>query len=529
MTLTLNRHRFGTHDLADVLTALNRACKLWLEGQLPLDRPFNSHKFPFFWLAGETARLAIVWCRAPNRDRSPSAPSFTWQQLLPLLEIAMEALQDERLLGTAESQALMAEGDVHDSLLRIIEPQHLFHRETKFRPGQALLMYDLAAKRLAQRDKHFTLERYEREVRAALGCDINGFVLASLQIHSVSAGESYLITEKSLIPSTNPRYHDTPFFERGPDGRLLPAVRAVLRVLSASPKDIDDWMVNQCRKVDPRITKTRALLEAPNPLLRFPLVRVFRDAPDHCIAPVPHLVSDWLYESLPAYLYDNPRAVQTQNTLAALLEEYVGKVLEMHSPEGKVWLHERDLKPTSNGRKCVDWACVFDDTVLLVEVKKAFIEPAKRYRSLRADWEKSIFKKNWAKAVDQGTDFWDGVRHNEVVPLASSSHKRVILLVVTLTDADLRSGHADIHSTIEPHLEKRDDVVPYVIVSLDRLEHILSAWENHDVEWLPKVLRDATERGSNVVFREVQRSYNGSLAKFFKKLVDDLAAVVNGD
>ncbi len=74
-----------------------------------------------------------------------------------------------------------------------------------------------------------------------------------------------------------------------------------LSKLSAPPED----MVARMRAETGR-TDHLAVVDAPNPLLLHPIVRVLSDRGDCGIAPVPSLIFEWLHEPLADLLLREP-------------------------------------------------------------------------------------------------------------------------------------------------------------------------------------------------------------------------------
>lgn len=523
--------QFSKYDLADVLFSLNRACcaaqRGTLNSDLPIVKATGSDQRIFLWAAAETARLALRWCRAPAFDRSGnSVRGCTPGALDQLVALAIEVLSTDRLHGSVEARLQLEQGDFLDSVLRIIEPQHLLQRQSQFRAAQAMLMYGEAASRRARRDPWFSISDHHSLIESALGCSIESFVLALQQVLGKSQGSHPLLTANSLIPTQKREYDSTELYAHHESGLITPAAGAVLDRLSGTPAAMVRWMDSELGRLGVPPVDARPLLEAPSPLHRFPLVSVFRDKPDHCIAPVPHLIDEWLYEPLAAYLYGVSDSAGKQR-LNLALEEYIGMLLEIGSPDSQPWLHEDRIKPIGGG-KVIDWVREFDDTVVLVDAKRAFIGLGERYRSLASDW-KTTFEKNWGKAIGQATAFWNAVQQQKVPLLRHCSHKRPLLLVATLSDTDWRAGHLTVHASLSPYLPLGGTHVPFAILSIDRLERIISTWETKTPEWLPQFLDIAIQQGTTTATRTLTPTSSGKLSRTFAALFDRLKVAVNYD
>jgi hypothetical protein len=523
---------FQAFNLADVLWSLNRELHATSSGEpkvlLSTFPTSSEHPGLLQWACGETARIALRHCRQP----SYALAGETVNQLDPedlgrLMNGALRLLTTERFLGSSEAGALIEQGDVFDTISRLLEPQALLQRGSPFRASLPILMYEIALRRRKARDSAFDMRGLQAKVEEALGCSIRSFALATVQAASHAARS--LVTFAGLVPVQSRAYDETALYANGAEGLLQPVAGHVLRLLSAQPHTMLEWMRNSHeetkRGTPPRERDDeRTLLEGPNPLLRFPLVQVFRDRPDYCIAPVPSLVQEWLYEPLATFLNESV-APEMRIQLNLVFEEHVGSVLELSSPDGLPWIHERELIPKARG-KVVDWAREFDNDVVLVDAKRGFVSLGARYRSVLPEWN-SVVEHNWAKAVNQAASFWKNVRAGNVPALTSARNKRPILLIVTLSDGDLRAGRHDVDELIRPHLTPGDPLMPYAVVSIDRLEMIASNWASRDREWLPALLRDASTFGATAAVRDLEFVPGGRLEEAFTDVLDELLTAVD--
>lgn len=513
---------FGRHDLADVLLGLNRVCRDCYNNRLVCDIPViknASDKRFFFWAAGEAARLAIRWCRAPAFDRRGNdVRCCPWEDLQHLISLAMELLSTDRLVGTVEGRKNVGSGDLEDSLIRVVEPQYLLQRQSPYRMAQAILMYQEAATRRQRRDPRFDLAKHDAFMQRTLGCRVESFVLAARQIEGKSCGDHAPLTTENLTPINKRKYDSTNFYVLHGSGLITPAVSAVMERLSGTPNEMATWMFEQ-HGPDLSRDHDRAWLEGPNPLHRFPVVRPLRDKPDHCLAPIPHLITEWLYEPLAAYLYEIAD-LPTRKRLDAVFEEYVGMLLEICSPDGAAWVHESDVLP-EDGSKVIDWVREFDDTVVLVDAKRAFVNIGAKYRSMRSDWG-TVFERNWAKAVVQATSFWDAVQRDKVKALQHCKAKRPLLLIVSFSDGDWRAGKPDLATTLGPYLPSDKAYIPFTVVSIHRLERVVSTWETRATAWLPGFLDDALQRGATVAANAATPAEGGRLTKVFSDIFSRL-------
>lgn len=525
---------FSRYNLADVLAGINRTCRQVAKGQQLVSKSSALQTSPV-WAAAETARLALCWCREPDLNRSGQDIKIVqWEHLENLCDIASDTMMTARTIGTAEAMAKFNERTVPDVAQHIFAPQMLLQRDSTYRAGQALLMYSEAARRRHQRKPEFRIDLHEEALQNALGCDIESFVLAVRQTQGRSLSDEFHITADVLIPSRNRAYDDTKLWTESDGGLRLAAAGVMLEILSATPTMMRQWMEQEWatlnlpnhgpRRAEGQVQFTederaRAFLEAPNPLHRYPLVRVFRTQRDHCIAPVPHLLNEWLYEPLAAFLHES-FDLQGQKRMDQVFEEYVGLVAEICSPDGGKWLHEDELRPDPQAN-VVDWARPFDNSVVLLDAKKGYVSLARRYRSQGEDWT-SVQRTNWTKAVVQGTKFWEDVKHGKVATLARDRNKRPIIVVVSFSDTDWRAHRADMHQEILSKLPAGTDPLPYLIMSIDRFERIVSSWSDKGIEWLPEFLEKATVAGDDNDLRHLPAMTTGKLVNAFNHVFETL-------
>lgn len=202
-------------------------------------------------------------------------------------------------------------------------------------------------------------------------------------------------------------------------------------------------------------------------------------------------------------------------------------MLEICSPDGQSWHHEHSIKPLGGGR-VIDWVREFENVVVMVDAKRAFLGLHERYRSISSDW-RTTFEKNWAKAVGQAAEFWDAVRNGRVPLLRHCRNKRPLLLVVTLTDGDWRAGHLSVHAALKPYLPPGAAHIPFVIVSVDRLERIVSTWETATPDWLPDFLEEAVQIGATAATKTLTPTAHGKLAGTFEAVFAKLRATIDSE
>lgn len=528
--------RFKQHHVSDVLFNVNRVCTLFYRTGSVDSHPdlikTKDLKSAVLWAAAEAARLAIWWCYAcgsPEEERT--ARPCTGKDLDELIYGSANVLSSDRLLGTkaAEAKISGASGTtLHDLIQRFFEPQYLIGRQSRYRTGQVTLMYHRAAHARAGRDPQFRLDLYQQALQTHLGCDVRGFALAADQIHGHSLSDNPRIGAEAVIPDDKPQYHRTRLYEHLDSGLRVPAAGMLMKLLSATPTEMQTWMRKQVVGDSPeRFDPDRIVLEAPNPLLRYPLARPFRNRDDVQIAPIPHLVSEWLYEPLATYLHDCDDVEGKRQRLPAVFEEYIGMLAQMCSRRERLWIHENEIKPPGSGQKVVDWVSAFSEDVVLVDAKTAFIGLGQRYEGTEEGgrgWD-SVFRQNWAKAVKQGTLWWDAVLRGDVARLQEHRHKSPILIIVTLTDNDRRAGMADVFQYVNRYIDGNLRPIPYTIMSLDRFERLMTTWEQRDDEWLPQILRKATRDGGNAIRNELGDGAGSTLERATMAEYDTLRAI----
>lgn len=524
---------FGSYRLAEVLLEINQACRRWAAGQLATAMPNLQQVEPgnplFYWIAGETARHAIWRCPRPASDSPillPHRSTFKgWASLEPILQRAVDAqlkvpiVSNEKWVETLHSQSL------HSAMGRIWLPQYILGRNSPHRVGQALMMYRDGPDRRRRRDLEFPIDKFRAALKRALGgVALEPFLFALLHAFTQACSERPELSNATLAPVFDRSYDGVVFSEQA--GLLTPAYGALFRAMSATPSEMLNWSSRQLGGRGQTVDDARAPFDAPNPLLRFPLVQCFPDRNDCCLAPVPHLILEWLYEPLVDILV-GPGGFDAF-AAAALFEEYVGLLADRCSPHGPGWLHESELQADlGEGQKVVDWARPLGDYVVLVDAKRCYIEPAARYRWLADDWRTA--KKSWTKGVRQACEFWSAVKSDRVGALSGSGPKRPVAVIVTQGDAAFHASRDDWRSEIDAGLADVPIKIPWVVMSLDQYETVMTAWRKNDVDWLPALLlRAATDR-SAASFREIKMEDDGPLWETHTRFLHEQISRVDPD
>lgn len=494
-TVSLNtvQETFAQFPLDRVLFGLNRAYCRWRRG----DTAFNINLLQkcepenpmFYWFIAETARHAIAWS---IRRRYDSPIQLNYGAEIPqakldhLIELAVSAQLDLRFRSSATLSRLSTD-PLLDIGCRLILPQHLSQRTSQFRVGQTRLLYDTAPKRRAQRDSTFPLEAYSQTLISILGCELDFFLLSCLQLQGISLGENPCISIERAVP-VNDRRYDTTFYSILDSGMITPFTSSVIQVLSTSPQESIANARQQLERQDEFV-----MVDCPNPLLTHPLIRPFPDRADYALAPVPHLVSEWLYEPLIQQLFLRCAHPFTQKHLSDIFEEYVGLVAELCAPDKQPWMHESQLQMGYTS-SVVDWVKECGDFVILIDAKRTFMENLDKYQSLPEDWNARV--QYWIKGVQQAARFWENVQQGQVPSLVTTQRKKAIAVIVTHMDSDYRALHGDTKTTINAAWSHSGapSPIPWVVLSIDRYEHLMSHWsQSESVTWLADMLWEVSQ------------------------------------
>lgn len=522
---------FEPYRLDDVLLKLNRICVAWerreLHGHfpavasLPAIRACEYSSAKIRWAAGEAARFSVCCSRIAPSSSDPLLNPCTDAAVAVLVRAAMDLQSTEPHLGSAADAAALSDDHPMDIVERVFGTQFLMERESPYRLGQAILLYGDSARRRKRRCPQFDLAAYETALADLLGCDLQTFLTVLLIVLSLSRGKHPWVSTMSLVPFEIRAFDRTPMYRSTQGPLIVPQVTELLRAMSATPSTMQKWMQDELLQSG-ETDLERTIFKAPNPLLRFPLVQVFGERSDCLLAPVPSLITDWLYEPLVELLYRHVDKRVDQG-FAQVFEEYVGTLLELCSPGcPRPWIYEDELKVDYSGN-LVDWAYEFDDVVLLVEAKRSLVDVVKKYTSARQQWESRY--KRWAAGIKQATKFWSSVQRGEVGRLHSAIGKPAVVVVVTQGAVDLRAGSRFLQSLVGPYLSGEISPLPFVVVSIDRLERVLAAWSHKDINWLAEVMKRAacSPQGSSHVLRPEERD-DGPLLELGQRFVESICA-----
>ena len=488
----------------------------------------------FQWVAAEAARHAIYWC--PRRTHAGGGAivhrKLDHGALDRMLAAATAAQLEIPFVGTPERKQLLTADPLRDVLSRIWLPQLIFQRPSKLRTGQALLTYRDAPRRRHERLPSFPLAAYETALHRSLGCDLERFVLGLFQLSGKSSrAESPKLSALNIAPLAD-RAYDDHLYLRSERGLIEPVYSAIIKSLALDPPSLHLPLLHEGDDSARSNEAVAKLLAAPNPLLDRPLVRVFRDRPDCCIAPVPWRLQEWLYESLVDRLWKIAAAPQssgeavpgfTSKVVSDVFEEYVGLVADLCAPAGRPWLPESELE-RGDGR-VVDWARPCGKHVVLVDAKRCFVSFERRYRSRPDDWRTT--HKEWAKGVLQAVEFWKAVQAGDVPALREHRNRSPIAVVVSHGEADFRAFNETTTNEVDAHIRAEGhEPVPWTILSIDRFERLMTAWQREDDDWLPHTLLRAAREGHRKVFDGLPNQATGPVWERVKKLLDEFVAGV---
>jgi hypothetical protein len=442
----------------------------------------------FYFAAAETARMALLHCPKPSFNSPLILPvrRTDWSAIEVLMDHAVHAHLAGQAGNPADLEQRLHAQPVHDAFAPFWLPQAIFQRSFEFRIGQALWLYRDAAEQRASRDPRWPVAAYGEAVHQALGVDIEAFLAALIQLAG-RARAAPLLSPLRLTPTTATGYDDV-VLEKTRAGVLKPSAYAsVFELLSGDPRRLNDWSLSELAATGGTAGEDPS--RGPNPLLRYPLVRCFPDKSDFCVAPVPSMLLEWLYEPLVHQLFETCRKGGfSEKDLSELFEEYVGLLAERCSPPGVRWVPELELRRSlPAGRSVVDWAFVGSETAVLIDAKRAYVRPGARYRSRDEDWR--TLRKDMARGLGQATDFWQSIQEGHVPQLRRVVAQAPFALIVTQGDSAYHTARNDwragVESTIPP-----DRRLPWVVLALDDYEHLMNGWAGHDEHWL----RDALER-----------------------------------
>jgi len=484
---------FEPFPLDIVLLALNRAYRKWLQG----DNSYNLHNLKeceqgnplFYWIVAETARHAIAWC-LKRRYNSPIQLNYgkaiTQQQIEQLMDVAM-SIQLNLPVRSSEAMSHLTSDPILDTGCRLWLPQYLLQRSSHYRIGQSILLYKKAPERSHQRDHRFPLSEYNSILSSVLGCPLDFFILSCLQLQGISLSNNPCITFQRAVPIADRRYDNT-IYDSHSSGIITPSVTPVIKLLSASPHVILKKTQQQLGRNDEFV-----MVDAPNPLLSYPLIQPFLDRSDCVIAPAPHLLAEWLYEPFINKLFSKCNSTFTNKHLSEIFEEYVGLVAELCAPDHQSWIHESDLQK-GYSHSVVDWVKDLGDMVILIDAKRTFMENVKRYRSFPDDWKDPV--DYLVKGVHQAATFWNNVKKGRVPALSKASHKPAIAVIVTHMDSDYRVLHSHTKKAIDARWKdiNAPPPIPWIILAIDRYEQIMTQWsQTNDTKWMGNILWKAAK------------------------------------
>jgi hypothetical protein len=509
-----------------LLRALNRASSEWAEGRIKSDIDFLKNVeagHPIFdWMAAEAARCGLLYCPVTAGNSTIILPREESIHRWSTLETVIARAVDVHLnLPNIEDWKRDLDESIWGAMGQIWFRQYTLQRRSPFRVAQALLLYDAAPRRRAKRDATFQLSKYQQALESMLGGSLHHFLFVLLQTHARSKQERPELSFATLAPVTDRRF-DSMVGGATSEGVYKYSLAGVLRNLAATPATIQEYSDRASPSRDP-MERLGARLKAPNPLWRYPLVRCHREYDDHCIAPVPHLVLEWLYEPMANLLAEQTCVGAGRSVVATIFEEYVGLIADQSSPDEVAWHQEQGLLPrNASGARVqkapvVDWAREFSEYVVLIDAKRCYVSPESRLRWRETDW--SSAKKAIARGVAQGAGFWREVQSGSVAPLRGATAKQPLLLLVMLGDVEFYVNTEEWRRDIADQLGVADRTIPWICVSLDMYERLMSAWHGRPVNWLPAQIREAATGASLRPFFGLSWDDDCPLARVLKDFI----------
>ncbi|MBX3159181.1 MAG: hypothetical protein KF773_24645 [Deltaproteobacteria bacterium] len=452
------------------------------------------------------------YCARPSLESPiilPRADEYRgWETIERLIALAVDVQLNVAVEPMAKWEQTLSR-DLWGAMGQIWLRQYIVQRRSPYRIGQALLMYRDAPLRRQQRDPAFSFPRFQAALQRVLGAGLEHFLFVLMQAAGRASGNHPALSHTTLAPVKDRRY-DRIVGSIDDRGMYSSAYDGFFRALSATPEAMMQWSRERLRDLDPDADELRVRFDGPNPLSRYPLVRCFPDKSDHCIAPIPHLIQEWLYEPLMDLL---ARELGTttqlgQNVGAALFEEYIGALADLCSPNGPGWVHESAMQPALQGRKVVDWARELNGHLVLLDAKRGYVEPSARGRWDPGDW--TSIKKAIVKGVTQACSFWTAIKAGEVPALLGTTASP-IAVVVTQGDSTFYNSTETWRTEVDNAIAGLPDVVPWTVMSLDVYENVMTTWRGRDDAWLPALLMRTTQERSHKAFAELPLLAEGPL------------------
>jgi hypothetical protein len=519
-SLKHTRAVFDPYPLDEVLLRLNRACVGWSNGrgtwvvrqvgQIEPRTPL------FYWVAAEAAKHAILWCVRRSSTSQLVFRQLTDVQITAMLEAALDVQLNAPHVGTASRHERLHTDRLIDIMSRIWTPQVVFQRPSKLRFGQAVVMYRDAPRKRHERLPDFPLAAYQQVLTGVLGCTIEQFVLTLMQVTGRSHAPDPRLSMNAIVP-VGDRSYDELLYAHGDRLTTRPAFGAVVSAMTLDPASLQTLAdcADESAIVD--------LLAGPNPLLSRPLVKVFSDASDFTVAPLPGHLPEWLYEPLvnELFLACSRGAPFTRTHLAQVFEEYVGLVAQMCSPPGIRWIPESELTDGYSGR-VVDWACTIGSSTIVIDAKRAFISMERRHRSHADDW--AMTHRAWSDGVAQATEFWSAVRGGLVPALPVHAGGSGIVVVVTHGEPDFRAFDDGTAQEVDCYVRDKAGTQPppWLVLSVDRFERLMTAWSKGSPGMLTEFLHRAITGNRQAVMNELPIDADGPLWAAAEALMGDL-------
>ena len=525
--LTRTKDDFGQFALDETLVSINEACSRWSHGELKDfigilkgQEPGNSK---FHWVAAETARHALLWCMYRSADSKILIPHSVPSEsgLRHLMELAV-AIQSELPYTRTDSHLnKLKSSKPVDTGSWLWLPQYTMERSSPWRVGRALLLYGTVPELMNKRKKGFAAE-FTEFLKTNLGSPLESFLSSVVLLCGISSSTQPRIGVRRAEPVTFIKL-DELFYKELPGGLLKPSIYATINILAANPKQAINYTTSNCAV---EVEEGYRVIEGPNPLIRHPLIFPFRDNREYCIAPVPNLIHEWLYEPLMDFLFSACTTTKAKDNLANIFELYVGYLGEICSPDNTPWIPEEELRVGYSG-KVVDWIREFSNTYILIDAKLCFVSDQSKYEAGGSSWKR--VHKTIEYGVLQCYEFWQSIKEGKASRISYTLPKNAIGIVVTHFDTEHRSSHWQTRNDINEALRLDDDSFHWLALSLDRFEKVMTAWSlSQEVNWLAGILEEAclSDKPGRIL-SEIQAKPEGPLWKVYNDLTSTIIGLCN--
>lgn len=456
----------------------------------------------------ELARQALLWARQCPRPEAEARLKATDRDLALLVSNAL-ALR----LELDPPPPGVAGVELSTLLYPFFAPQAEYMRNFGFRGSQARWMFIESLRVFGNRsaDNHDRAVRLRQAFEAELSMSLDQFCwcVEFLFARSISATpfvvSDALYLSKEIVNSLGSLLVGVP-----PHGLVETPALAV--AFSQLAQDACAHRASYQSETLPD-----RLLRRMNPLGQRPIVRPYSEKASIGVAPVPHLLFEYLYEPLTTRLFRAAQGCGLNSVFHLLFEEYVGLLLQRHAPVGSRWFHESELLATrvpavtvvKGADRVVDWCCEFRDHFVMVDAKRAWLDPEARHRLDEGDW--TSFRKTLRDVVDQAAKFWQSVVDGRLPQVKTAKSKQPLLLVALSSDARMVPGIESIVSDLVVDVGQKCPVLKVAVVWLDQLHALLATWHEREHDWLPVMLESVGVGFAGALNSELLEGVRGPL------------------